>query len=1219
MAAAGRQQLTDEQQRAICARNVSVSLSAGAGCGKTFVLTQRFLAALEPAAGKAAGSVRLDQLTAITFTERAAREMRDRIRDACSKRLLEAPEHQGEYWLRLTRELDTARISTIHSFCGSLLRAHAVEAGIDPHFSVLDQAQADTLLYELIDREIRRRLALREESVLDLVVQFGLGSLREMVRQMLDVRQEIDWPQWRAETPDGLLSRWEAYWRKDTVPRATEKIARAPATATVLEISRSNPPSHPAMRDRCMALLEQLPALGQQTTTESPAAALAAIRENAKVQGGGGKKAWASEPIYEQFRDAAAKLRSLIDDAGKRLAFDPKAARPAAQAALRLLAVADEVAAAYQEEKRELAALDFDDLLIAARDLLAGPHGGELRKRLAAHTKLLLVDEFQDTDPLQAELVKSLCDGRFADGKLFFVGDRKQSIYRFRGADPSVFEQLRGQIADAGRLSLTLNFRSQPAVLDFVNALFCEELGPDYEPLRASHPQVAPRPAVEFLWATVAEDQQATDAGEESDSNTENNATESPADADMTSPRERLRRREADWIARRLRAMLDSGEKIVWDKEAAKAGQPAARPVRPGDIALLFRALTNVDCYEEALRRHGIDYYLVGGHAFYAQQEIYDVINLLRTLANTSDEVSLIGVLRSPMFALLDETLFWLSRHPGGVSGGLFAKSPPAQVSKEQSRRVRFAAATLKELRAVKDRVPIAQLIGEALARTGYDAVVLAEFLGQRKLANLRKLIDQARSFDQSGIFTLADFITQLSQFVVRQPDEPLAATHAESVDVVRLMTIHQAKGLEFPVVVIPDLDRQRRGPVGKVAFTRELGPMINDSSFTAANGYDFFCLHENDEEQLELARLLYVATTRAADYLILSSGLAKLGEAKSPWSELVNRHFPPSELLQSDGEMSATTNLRSVPGSSSSAGNTAGQASSGTHLVKVTSSEPPLPAKPAETTPRHDLKRLLKKAQEMAAEGDGLLPKHLGAVPPDPTDRRQYSFSRLTGILHARNAPTHSPAADGEETAGPPSLDPRGLGTLVHAVLADIDMSRPEQVAELVHRHAARHLPDEGQLLAEPIELIERLMASPRGAAMAAAVEVHRELEFLLAWPLGCKDPESFCLQGYIDCLYRDAANRWRLIDYKTNRVEASQIAAVAADYEMQMLVYALAVERILGQPPAELTLCFLRPGLEHSITWNDAARQRAAQMVSAAIDQASQMVPSPAGRGLG
>ena len=219
------------------------------------------------------------------------------------------------------------------------------------------------------------------------------------------------------------------------------------------------------------------------------------------MQGGGGKKAWSSEEVYDAFRNAAEELRTTIDKVGPQTAFDAAAALPAAEAALNLLSVTRGLEEAFQRRKAELAALDFDDLLIRARELITGEARGELRKRLAAQTRLLLVDEFQDTDPLQVELVRALCDGRVADGKLFFVGDYKQSIYRFRGADPQVFRCLRDEIPAHGRLPLTLNFRSQPGVIEFVNALFSSEMGPEYEMLETHRHQLGPTPSVEFLWA----------------------------------------------------------------------------------------------------------------------------------------------------------------------------------------------------------------------------------------------------------------------------------------------------------------------------------------------------------------------------------------------------------------------------------------------------------------------------------------------------------------------------------------------------------------------------------------------------------------------------------------------------------------------------------------------------------------------------------------------
>ncbi|MCD4726295.1 MAG: UvrD-helicase domain-containing protein, partial [Pirellulales bacterium] len=891
-----------------------------------------------------------------------------------------------------------------------------------------------------------------------------------------------------------------------------------------------------------------------------------------------------------------------------RASFDATAARPAAEAALQAIGLAADVAEQYERRKRELAVLDFNDLLIHARRLLVGSEQGGLRKRLAAQIRLLLVDEFQDTDPLQVELVKALCDNEHLRGKLFLVGDYKQSIYRFRGADPRVFGRLREEFSAAGRLPLSLNFRSQPAVLDFVNALFAEELGPEYEPLRAARPQVGPAPAVEFLWA--GDHKAATDGRAEDPAR----PTVAALWDDM-GPRERLRRREAEWIARRIRAMLDSGEKIVWDNEAS---EPSVRAVRPGDVALLFRAMTNAEYYEDALQRYGIDYYLVGGRAFYAQQEIYDLLNLLRTLDGRCDEVSLAGALRSPLFSLHDETLFRLARHSQGLAAGLFEGELPAELDADQREQAEFAAATIRDLRAMKDRLPVARLIQAVLDRTGYDAVLLAEFLGERKLANLHKLIEQARSFDHSGVFALSDFITQLAEFVARQPDEPLAATCPESTDVVKLMSIHQSKGLEFPVVIVPDVGRSRRIMGPPVAFTPQLGPMLKDPD--ATTGYDLFMAAENDEDAAEHSRLLYVAATRAADYLILSSGVKQPGEAAGPWMEMIARRFDLMTGQQRGPGASGVGGQRSeVGGQSLPVGvavvlphqQTRGGSTTATPtlesrtpnpepLVTVTTEPPPIQSKPVDLRLRRDLEKIVEKAGQMAADGAGRQPRYLAPLEVDRIARRQFSFSRLSGELHAG---ANVPAADRlDETASPePQLDPRGLGTLVHAVLEQIDFAKPEDVQKLVERLAPEHLPAEGLDLGEPIDMVGRFLHSPRAAELAAAKELYRELEFLLAWPshkaatVGRAKLSDGChIRGYIDCLYRDAAGRWRLIDFKTGDETTPE------QHEMQMLGYALAVESIQNWSLEKLTLCFLRSGLEHHFPWNDENRRKVIRWVN-------------------
>ena len=276
---------------------------------------------------------RLGQIVAITFTERAAREMRDRIRKACRERLENCPEHDVDYWLGLVREMDSARISTIHSFCGSLLRAHAVEAGLDPRFRVLDAAQAATLLFELTDDVLRNRLADRDERRLSLVTRYSFDRLREMIAELLAARQEIDWAVWQRETPEGLVARWQDFWQRDTLPRLLRQIAESADAKTLLDLAGRYPPDHPVMRERCDALLEQIPNFVVQASRllrrragemPAPQELLAAIRENAKVQGGGTKKHWVNEEVYEQFKEAAKRLRERIDKLQPQMQFDPR-------------------------------------------------------------------------------------------------------------------------------------------------------------------------------------------------------------------------------------------------------------------------------------------------------------------------------------------------------------------------------------------------------------------------------------------------------------------------------------------------------------------------------------------------------------------------------------------------------------------------------------------------------------------------------------------------------------------------------------------------------------------------------------------------------------------------------------------------------------------------------------------------------------------------------
>ena len=1170
MAAAGPlAHLTDEQRQAVVTTDVGVAVSAGAGCGKTSVLTARFLTHLERTeldvdveevhegqTSDTAGLLR--KLVAITFTDRAAREMRDRIRKDVRKRLTQASiEDEANHWLDVLRRLESAQISTIHSFCGTLLRRHAVEAGLDPRFTLMKPHEAGTIVAELIDDKLRELLAAADETLIRLITNYDLDGVRKVTTFLLHQRYRLQWSEWLAMTVEELVERWSSFHQEIVVPEIAKQLLDSYEYRAVLHLIRETLPPHEVHRLRCVEILD-LDARLRKPKPKGLPSLLESLNDQAKIVGGP-RTAWAGyEDLKERYKTAFEDLRGQIKKLKPMFEFDATAARPAAEAGLDFVRLAAPISAQYEEEKRQSSALDFDDLLLKTRDLLCLPQNRKLCERVARNIGRMLVDECQDTDPLQKELIESLVGSDESRQKLFLVGDFKQSIYRFRRADPQIFRDWRGMTAEHGRLPLSKNFRSQPEILRFVNALFADYFGDEYEPLRPHRKQRTPLPAIEFMWATPTDE------------------SESPRNV------EALRKMEAEWIARRIKGWLDSQELLLPDHQ----NDGVMLPAKPGDIALLFRSLNDAAVYENALDEQGIKYYVVGGKAFYNQQEIFDLLNLLRVLDSHCDEVALAGVLRSPFFSLRDDTLFLLAQHPGGLAGGLLAPALNEELSAEERKRAEFAASTLEDLRRMKNRLPIAALLNEILQRTAYDAVLTAEFLGERKLANLRKLIEMAREFDSSQVASLTEFIEWLNDAVTQQPDEAPAAVHAEKSPVVRLMTIHQSKGLEFPVVFLPDLQRKEMNDRGIAAFDSRLGPLVRSPEENAPDGLTLFRWSERRHDVAESARLFYVAVTRAADMLVLSSGIDPDAREPQGWRAFLGERF---DLETGAFRLQAAAG--EVP------------------QVRVTTTKPDAAGEPHGTSKRPDWTKLIEAARKEKSRGVDAAERLAAPLFPRAAARTRYSFSRLSGVLEV---PLDTQAdrillpVEAEEQS---TLDPAVLGTLVHGVLATIDFVRPDDVPRIVRRQLAQivgdlHSREAAEYAKEATTVVRQFLETPRAKSLAAAKRLHRELEFVLSWPLDAPpSPDAPYLQGFVDCLYQNDAGRWCLIDYKTNRVIGGDAARAAEPYRMQLSIYALATERILGQAPDELAICFLRSGREHTLVWDDAARRAALAFISQSL----------------
>jgi len=828
-------EINPQQRAAIDSEEPAIVLSSGAGCGKTTVLVDRYVRLLRTNAAT------VSEIVAITFTERAARQMRRRVRVAIEAEMAV----QNSPWEQFRDDLERAPIDTIHGFCGRVLRKFPVEARVNPNFAVLDEPLAATLREETVRRELHRLLLEESEAGTDLqelVVLYGWPAVLSTIERFVIDADPPAWQHWLSRDSQTNAAEWLAS-RGALWPRMVEYLEAAePWGVRFLEVLDRVKPTVPKARDRMLTVRGHWADLRASTDCDRLTDLVELLKDSAKVVGTKAKD-WPDDASYEAVKEAFEGLRKKIGGCIEAFTGDTADVEKTVLVARRFLNVATRAEAAYREAKQRRNACDFQDLLVRTRDLLSQD---EVLDQLRGQIKVLLLDELQDTDPIQMEIVNRLCGRDLEHVRLFAVGDEKQSIYRFRGADVDLFRQLRNRVPAQARLSLTVNYRSRPGIIRFVNALFSKRL-PNYEPLAASRGE-APEATVEFLWSL-------------------------PAEGISKESAEEIRTREAEAIAGYL-------------------GELFHQSVTPKDVTILFRSMTNVAIYEAALRDKNIDYYLVGGRAFFAQQEIYDLHNLLQAIENPFNGPALAGSLRSPFFNLSDDGLVILGMHDDGLWAGLNDATRFAKLPADDKPVVLFARKCLTEWRGQKDRLPIARLLGKIFADSGYDAATQFEPLAERKLANLWKLIDLAREFDAGG-FGLAPFAERLGNQVAAQPREEQAATTPAEANVVRLMTIHQSKGLEFSVVVLADIAAKARPPIHSVArWDCRFGCLpklptdlaedeeVPFSKFPHELGKT---ADEIDDWQEDL-RTFYVACTRAEKRLILSAGFGKeLPESGAP------------------------------------------------------------------------------------------------------------------------------------------------------------------------------------------------------------------------------------------------------------------------------------------------------------------------------------------------
>jgi ATP-dependent helicase/nuclease subunit A len=830
---------TPQQRRAIESRDRDVLLEAGAGTGKTRVLVDRYCAAVTE------DGVGIDGVVAFTFTDRAAAEMRHRIRGELTARA-EAAARGGEAdaaaeLAALARDSERAWISTIHAFCKRLLSAHPVALGLDPRFRVMDEAETDRVAARAFDRALERLLEEHDAETARMVAAIRIPRLRDMVRTAHDELRAQGHAQ--PELPPA---------RPSDPGRAVAELARA-ARSALEELSDSSAGRGNVERIEAAARLSP----DGEPYEESVIAA---------VELGSQARAFAG-PACRAYREAWKAARRAIVE------------RDSAGLYGRLAELVGLFAVQFAELKESRSALDFEDLQLEAVRLLRDHPA--IAESYLERFRHVLIDEFQDTNELQLMLVRLL---QGPETRVFTVGDEFQSIYGFRHADVRVFRRERERLKQlpdqAAVLPLSGNFRSLPGVLAAVNSLG-DAILEDFRPLtvgRVDRPRNANGhhdPSVELLL---------TPGG----AAWKDHALRLDLPGDYPSAPDRVA--EARFLAARLRRLREGG-------------------ARRRDMVVLLRAFTHVAAYEEELQRAGLAPYVVGGRGYWSQQQVDDVRRLLSTIANPLDDDCLFGMLASPACGVLPDTLWllrraagerrhvWptLERHFGAQADGAAETGEDeqrwiAQIPGSDVERLGEICAALAELRGEAGYVGLDVLVELAVTRTGYDLAVLAMTGGRRRLANVRKLMRMARQFETAEGRDLRGFLDHLEERATRDR-EGEAATEAEDHDGVRVMTVHAAKGLQFPIVAVADLGRELlrfgRGPDVRIEAARADPAPEADELPTGARvgirlarfGSVAVGLFDHDEladeaareEAAESCRLAYVAATRAEDHLILS------------------------------------------------------------------------------------------------------------------------------------------------------------------------------------------------------------------------------------------------------------------------------------------------------------------------------------------------------------
>ena len=1229
---------TPDQQRAIDATGDTLVV-AGAGAGKTRTLVDRALALTS----RKERPIPIDRLLMVTFTEAAAAEMRGRIRARLEERLIQTADAAIEKQLAL---LDSAPIGTLHGFCLQLVREHFHELKLDPLVIVMDAADSRLLASETLDELLDRRYAGRTPDAAEvraLIQDLARGDDRPIRSLILDLHahsQSLPDPggwlleqrrafdnesaeRWLALLTEGFTE-WRRHWLEVLQPHREE-----------------NPNA-----EQCSATLREA---GAAPSREEIAAAVARILE-IDLEWPARKKTRLREPIKKIF--AEARFLQSVAGSAEALTEDWDWSR---RRMLALVDLARDFETAFSRAKREQAAVDFSDLEQFALSLLWNRETNaptETARAWRERIDAVFVDEYQDINAAQDQIIRALSrDG--ADANRFLVGDVKQSIYRFRQADPRIFQKRSNdwREAKAGGQTLPLadNFRSHEEILNFVNGLFAGlmrreiggvEFGDDSRirfgaAEKRGHFQARPDspPRVELRIQIAGK----TDAEPKGDN--DEDGSNDPGVADLS-----RMEKEARMVGRRLRELHDSGFQ-VWDETLDNF-----RPAQWSDMVVLLRSPgAKAESYAKEFTRLGIPIEASRG-GFYDAGEVSDFLSLLMTLDNPLQDIPLLAVLRSPLVGLsLDELAavrlarrkgaLWsalrkfnhsVASHHGeppadrsaGHCSALADELRPGRAALRAPDPLRLSAATARpkvarfleawgRWRRLAREGSLSLCLEAALDETHYEDWLLARERGEQRLANLNRFLAQARRFDQFQRQGLFRFLRHVE--AQREHDVEPDPAGTDAANAVRLVSIHRSKGLEFPIVALAELG----GPFnfadlrGAIVLDDDLGLCPRVLPPEGHRGYPslpHWVAGRRQRAELlgEEMRLLYVATTRAKDLLILS-GSASKKTIDERWSRDPGDAATTPDLLKANryldwlgpaaGALTGDPEWNSEPEGQGALMSWRFVESDELSLAEGDEPGGTTSAQPRDETAftPDDLEALIRRIEWRYPHEDAA---HEAAKASVTAIRRRMNEEPDDDALPLFRFPIWAMARgsrDAVAVSRSAKLTAAEIGNAHHAFQQRVAIDQTGDEDSL--RGEAERMTTAGLLSDDEAEALNfgalrTFWQSDFGANVRDHKEqVRRELPFTARFNRSeIRSPEKekeaaaetddfVVVQGAVDLaiLGKDAIE---IVDFKTDRMREQELPAKRKLYEPQLRLYAAAMERIYRKPVARAALYFLALG---------------------------------------